>query len=527
MAGPVARPHGESRDSRGLALAVLCAATLMVILDGTIVTVALPSIQRDLGFSAPSLTWVMNAYMIAFGGLLLLAGRLGDLIGRRRMFLAGLAAFTAASLACGLATSPQFLVGARFVQGAGAAMVSAVSLGMIVGLYTEQRERVRALAAFSFVGAAGASIGLVLGGVLTQAISWHWIFFVNLPIGAAAIACGRRLLPADRGADAAGTGLAGGADALGAALVTAGLMAGIYALVGTAQDGWGSARTLGFAAAAAVLLAAFVARQATAARPLLRLTVLRSRAVSGANLAQALVIAAAFGFQVMIALYFQRVLGYTPAQAGLGLLPTALVIGAVSLGLAARLAARFGERAVLLAGLALVVAALVLLTQVPVTGGYGAHLLPALVIFGLGGGLTLPMLATLGMSASTPADAGVVSGLFNTTQQIGAAVGVALLSTLAASQTAQLRHHDVAVAAALTSGYRLAFAVGAALSAAALLVASVLLRVRPARPAPAQPAPGRPAPAQAPSAQSVPVPECTTSPGPARHDAALCATGTP
>jgi EmrB/QacA subfamily drug resistance transporter len=481
MAGPVARPSREPRDSRGLALAVLCAATLMVILDGTIVTVALPSIQRDLHFSAPSLTWVMNAYMLAFGGLLLLAGRLGDLIGRRRMFLSGLVVFTAASLACGLAAGPQFLVAARFVQGAGAAMVSAVSLGMIVGLYTEQRDRVRALAKFSFVGAAGASIGLVLGGVLTQAISWHWIFFVNLPIGAVAIACGLRLLPADRGA-----GLAAGADALGAALVTAGLMAGSYALVGTAQDGWGSARTLGFAATAVVLLGAFVVRQATAARPLLRLTVLRSRAVSGANLAQALVIAAAFGFQVLIALYLQRVLGYTPAEAGLGILPAALVIGAVSLGLAARLAARFGERAVLLAGLALVVAALVLLTQVPVTGGYGARLLPALVIFGLGGGLTLPMLATLGMSASTPADAGVVSGLFNTTQQIGAAVGVALLSTLAASHTAQLRHQDVAVAIALTSGYRLAFAVGAGLSAAALIVAATVLRTRPASPAPAR-----------------------------------------
>ena len=485
MAGPVARPSREARDSRGLALAVLCAATLMVILDGTIVTVALPSIQRDLHFSAPSLTWVMNAYMLAFGGLLLLAGRLGDLIGRRRMFLSGLVVFTAASLACGLAAGPQFLVAARLVQGAGAAMVSAVSLGMIVGLYTEQRDRVRALAAFSFVGAAGASIGLVLGGVLTQAISWHWIFFVNLPIGAAAIACGLRLLPADLPADR-GAGLAEGADALGAALVTAGLMAGSYALVGTAQDGWGSARTLGFAATAVVLLGAFVVRQATAARPLLRLTVFRSRAVSGANLAQALVIAAAFGFQVLIALYLQRVLGYTPAEAGLGILPAALVIGAVSLGLAARLAARFGERAVLLAGLALVVAALVLLTQVPVTGGYGAHLLPALVIFGLGGGLTLPMLATLGMSASTPADAGVVSGLFNTTQQIGAAVGVALLSTLAASHTAQLRHQDVAVAIALTSGYRLAFAVGAGLSAAALIVAATVLRTRPASPAPAR-----------------------------------------
>jgi EmrB/QacA subfamily drug resistance transporter len=486
MAGPAPRPP---RDSRGLALAVLCAATLMVILDGTIVTVALSSIQRDLGFSAASLTWVMNAYMIAFGGLLLLAGRLGDLIGRRRMFLSGLAVFTAASLACGLATSPAFLVAARFVQGAGAAMVSAVSLGMIVSLYADQRDRVRALAAFSFVGAAGASVGLVLGGVLTQAISWHWIFFVNLPIGAAAIASGLRLLPADRGA-----GLAQGADALGAALVTAGLMSGIYALVGTAQVGWDSARTLGFGAAALVLLGAFVLRQATAVRPLLRLTVFRSRAVSGANLAQALVIAAAFGFQVLMALYLQRVLGYTPAEAGLGILPTALVIGAVSLGLTARLAGRFGERAVLLAGLALVVAGLVLLTQVPVAGGYGPHLLPALVIFGLGGGLTLPMLAALGMSGSTPADAGVVSGLFNTTQQVGAAVGVALLSTLAASHSAVLSHQGVPLAAALTSGYRLAFAIGAVLAAAALIVAAALLRrPRVATPAPDPDAARRPA----------------------------------
>jgi EmrB/QacA subfamily drug resistance transporter len=479
--------------SRGLALAVLCAATLMIILDGTIVTVALPSIQADLGFSSASLTWVMNAYMIAFGGLLLLAGRLGDLIGRARVFLAGLGVFTLASLACGLAGSPAFLIGARFVQGAGAALVSAVSLGMITGLYAEARELGRAIAAYSFTGAAGASVGLVLGGVLTQAAGWHWIFFVNLPAGVAAALAGLRVLPAEPGA-----GLRAGADALGAVLVTGGLMAGVYALVGTAQHGWLSAPTLGSAAAAVLLLAGFVLRQARAARPLLRLGILASRNVSGANLAQGLVIAAAFGFQVMIVLYLQRVLGYSPAAAGLGLLPTAVVIGMVSLGLSARLAVRLGARTVLLAGLVLVAAGLGLLAALPVHGSYAVHLLPGMVLFGIGGGLTLPALAMLGMASATPADAGIVSGLFNTTQQVGAAVGVALLSTLAAARTGHLmaaagRPGAIATAAALTGGYRLAIGVGAGLAVGALAVAAIVLRPAGAQSGAAEPAAAEPA----------------------------------
>jgi EmrB/QacA subfamily drug resistance transporter len=475
-----------------LALAVLCSATLMIILDGTIVTVALPAIQRDLGFSPAGLTWVMNAYMIAFGGLLLLAGRLGDLLGRRRMLLAGLAMFTAASLACGLSAGPAPLIAARFAQGVGAAMVSAVSLGMIVGLYAQPRRRARAIGAYSFVGAAGASVGLVLGGVLTQALSWHWIFFVNLPVGVAAGVAGLLVLPADEHPAGQRGPLRRDADALGALLVTAGLMTGVYALIGTARYGWGSGHTLGFAAGAAAAIGGFVVREATAARPLLRLGVLASRRVSGANLAQALVIAAAFGFQVLIVLYLQRVLHYSPSEAGLGLLPTALVIGIVSLGGTARLAARFGERAVLLAGLALVAAALATLTGLPTAGSYTVRLLPAMLAFGVGGGLTLPALATLGMSDATPADAGVVSGLFNTTQQVGAAIGVALLSTLAAGRTGQLRQDGLTAAAALAGGYRLAFAVGAGLAAGALLVAATVLRSRRARPRPAgdrEPAP--------------------------------------
>jgi EmrB/QacA subfamily drug resistance transporter len=464
-------PRPNSHGHRQLALWLLCAASLMIILDGTIVTVALPSIQRDLGFSAANLSWVMNAYLLAFGSLLLLAGRLGDLAGRKRMFLSGLAAFTVASLVCGLSTSPAMLIAARFAQGIGGAMVSAVSLGMIVRLFPEPREQAKAIGAFSFVGAAGASIGLVLGGVLTEAAGWHWIFFVNVPIGILAGLAAVQVLDDDRG-----PGLRGGADWLGAFLVTVGLMAGVYAIVGTARYGWGSARTLLVAAVALALLAAFVARQATGRTPLLPLRIFGARNVTGANLAQLLVIAAAFGFQVVITLYMQRVLGYGAAASGLGLLPTAVVIGTVSLGLSARMAARFGRRAMLLAGLLLIAAGLALLTRVPVHGSYPAHLLLPLLIFGVGGGLTLPALASLGMSGATDSDAGLASGLFGTTQQIGAVLGVAVLSTLAAARTGSLHASGIGSAAALTAGYRLAFAIGAGLAVAAIVVAATVLR---------------------------------------------------
>jgi len=450
---------------------LLCGASLMIILDGTIVTVALPAIQRSLGFSAANLSWVMNAYLIAFGSLLLLAGRLGDLSGRKRVFGCGLAVFTAASLLCGLATSPAMLIAARFAQGFGGAMASAVSLGMIVTLFPQPREQAKAIGAFSFVGAAGASIGLVLGGILTETVGWHWIFFVNVPIGLIASLLAVRVLEPDRG-----TTLRRGADWLGAALATAGLMLGVYAISGTARYGWGSSHTLITTVLAIGILAAFVIRQATARTPLLPLRVLSVRNVTGANLAQLLVIAAALGFQVIVTLYMQRVARDSPAASGLGLLPTAAVIGIVSLGFSARIAARFGQRAMLLAGLLLIAAALTLLACMPLHGSYLAHLLGPLVLFGAGGGLTLPALASLAMSGATQSDAGLASGLFNTTQQIGGALGLAVLSALAAARTARLQVAGFAGAAALTSGYRLAFATGAGLVVAAFIVATALLR---------------------------------------------------
>ena len=456
--------------SRWLALTVLCAAMMMIILDGTIVTVALPTIQRDLGFSASGLAWVVNAYLIAFGGLLLLAGRLGDLIGGKRIFIAGLIVFTAASLLCGFSISQPMLITARFIQGTGGALASAVSLGMIIRLFPEPRARSTALGAYSFTGAGGASVGLVLGGVLTQALSWRWIFFVNVPIGIVAIVAGWLLLT-----DEPGIGLKAGVDAVGAVLVTAGLMAGVYGIVETAGHGWASARTLGTFAAAVILLTAFGIRQQRARTPLLPLRIFRSRNVSGANVVQALTVAAAFGFQVLIPQYMQRVLGYGPAAAGLGMLPAAIVIGALSVGLSARLIARFGLRAMLIAGLAPIVAGFALLTRLPAAGSYPLHLLPTMLLIG-GFGLAFPAIITLAMSAASAEDAGVASGLVNTTQQVGAALGVAVLSTLAASRTSHLLASGRPAAEALTGGYHVAFAVGATLAAAALLLAAILLR---------------------------------------------------
>ena len=485
----------ETRDARWLALMVLCAGTLMTILDGTIVTVALPSIRSDLGFSQSSLAWVGNAYLIAFGGLLLLAGRLGDLAGRKRMFVAGLAVFTAASLWCGLSGGQAMLIVARFVQGAGGAMTTAVVLGMVVSMFPEPVLRARAIGVYAFAGAAGASVGVLAGGIITQAVNWHWIFFVNVPLGVAAIAAAARLIRPDRG-----IGLRAGADAdaAGAVLVTGGLMLGVDTVVETTRYGWTSARTLAFAAVAAALLGGFVWRQATAARPLLPLRVFRSRDVAAANVVQALMVAGMLGFQFVLPLYLRRVLGYSPAATGLAFLPITVAIAAISLGVAPRLNTRFGARAMLLASLPLLAAGLALLTRVSGHESFATGLLPVLVLLGIGAGLALPAVMTLVMSVVSAEDSGVISGLANTTQQVGGALGVAVAATLATWRTSLLLAEGRPAAPALTAGYHLAFGVGAALVVAALAVAVALLRpARPAAPAPAQASPAEASPAQA------------------------------
>ena len=457
--------------SRWVALVVLCAGMLMIILDQTIVNVALPTIQSDLGFSQSSLAWVINAYLIALGGLLLLAGRMGDLLGRKRVFLAGLALFTLASLLCGVSQTEAMLIGARFVQGVGAAMASAVILGMIVTMFPQPREQAMAIGIYSFVASAGASIGLLAGGLITQAINWHWIFFVNLPIGVAAAVLAVRLLEDDRG-----LGLGEGADVAGATLVTAALMLGVYTIVGTVDHGWGSAHTLGFGVAALALLGGFVARQATASRPLVPLRIFRSRNVSGANVVQALMVAGMFGMFFMGTLYLQRVLGYDAVQTGAAFLPVSVGIGVLSLGFSARLITRLGARAVLLPGLLALVAGLVLLTGAPVGGDYVTDLLPALVLLGVGAGIAFPALVTLAMSGATPADSGLASGLVNTTQQVGGALGLAVLATLSTSRSNHLLADGESAASALTGGYHLAFAIGAGLVVAAIVVAALVLR---------------------------------------------------
>jgi EmrB/QacA subfamily drug resistance transporter len=461
----------DDARARWLALVVLCVGMLMIILDSTIVNVALPSIQSDLGFSQSALAWVVNAYLIAFGGLLLLAGRLGDLIGRRRIFLLGLSVFTVASMVCGLAQSQAMLIGARFIQGIGGAMTSAVILGMIVTMFQEPREQAKAIGVYSFIASAGASIGLLLGGVLTQAINWHWIFFVNVPIGLITGLFALRLVRDDEG-----LGLGSGADVLGAVLVTGAVMLGVYTILEAGGQGWTSLHTLGFGAASLALLAAFVARESRAENPLVPLGIFRSRTVSGANVIQGLMVAGMFGIFFMGVLYLQRVLGFDAIETGLAFLPVSVLIGALSLGVSGRLNARFGARATLLAGLTLIVAGLAYFARVPTNGDYVVDVLPVMLLLGTGAGLSFPALMTLAMSGVTPSESGLASGLVNTSLQVGGAIGLAVLATLATSRSDTLLGAGEPTAAALTSGYHLAFIVGAGLVAVALLVAATVLR---------------------------------------------------
>jgi EmrB/QacA subfamily drug resistance transporter len=462
----------QSDRNRWIALIVLCVGMLMIVLDQTIVNVALPSIKDDLGFSQSSLAWVVNAYLITFGGLLLLAGRLGDLIGRKTVFMSGLALFTLASALCGLAQTQEMLVGARFLQGVGGAITSAVILGMIVTMFPEPRAQAKAIGVYSFVAAAGASIGLLLGGVLTQALSWHWIFFVNLPIGVATAVAASRLVEGDQG-----IGLKQGADALGAVLITAALMLGVYTIVKpAADDGWGAPLTLGLGATSLALLGAFIAREATAKTPLVPLRIFRNRNVSAANAIQALFVAGLFGMFFLGSLYMERVLGYDPLEIGLAFLPVALAIGTLSLGFSERLVMRFGAMPTLLVGQVLIVAGLVLFALTPVHASYLGDLLAPMLLLGVGAGLSFPALMGLAMSSATQEDSGLASGLINTSLQVGGALGLAVLATLSATRTDNLLASGTSPDAALTSGFHLAFWIGAGLVAAAIAVSALVVR---------------------------------------------------
>jgi EmrB/QacA subfamily drug resistance transporter len=465
-------PAAQGGRSRWLALSVLCAGMLMIVLDVTVVNVALPAIQDDLGFTSSSLAWVVNAYLIAFGGLLLLAGRLGDLLGRRNIFVSGLVVFTAASVLCGFAQSQELLVAARFVQGVGGALTSAVILGMIVTLFPEPREQAKAIGFYAFVASAGGSIGLLAGGVLTQAINWHWIFFVNLPIGIVAVVLAVRLIEKDKG-----IGMGRGTDVPGAVLITAALMVGVFTIVKPAAElGWTAPRTIALGLLTLTLLACFVVREATAANPLVPLRIFSSRNLTGANLIQALSSSGMFGIFFLGSLYLQRVLGYDALQIGVAFLPTTVLMGVLSVRYSEKLVMRFGPRRPLIAGLVLIVAGLALFTQAPVNGNYFIHVLPVLALLGLGGGICFPALMGLSMADVKPEDAGLASGLIGTMGEVGAALGLAILATLSASRTSSLTAAGKPALDALTSGFHLSFAIAGVIVAAAVVVACTLMR---------------------------------------------------
>jgi len=458
--------------NRWLALYVLCSGMLMIVLDATVVNVALPSIQSDLGFSSANLAWVVNAYLIAFGGLLLLAGRLGDLFGRRRIFLIGLIVFTAASLGCGLAQNEWMLVLARFVQGAGGALTSSVILGMIVTMFPEPKEQAKAIGVYAFVASAGGAVGLIAGGLLTQWVSWHWIFFVNVPIGVVAVAVSLKLLDADGDLPERAP-----ADVLGAALITAALMLGVYTIVEPAStDGWLAGATLGCGAAAIALLAGFVWREQATQHPLMPLRILRSRNVSGSNIIQVVGAAGMFGSFFLGALYLQRVLKYDPLQIGISFFPVTVLMGVISVRYSERLVTRFGARQVLIPGLVSITIGLCFFATAPADGSYGLNMLPAMILLGVGGGLCFPPLMGLAMSGASPADAGLASGLINTTGQVGGAIGLAVLATVSSARTATLKLSGHSEAVALTGGYHVAFWIAAALTASAVLVGLTVLR---------------------------------------------------
>ncbi len=456
--------------TRWLALLILCLGDLMIVLDTTIVNVALPSIREDLGFSQVSLAWVVNAYLLTFGGFLLLGGRLGDLFGHRRLFLIGIGFFTLASLGCGLANTQGLLVAARAIQGLGGAVVSAVAFSLIMVMFTEPAERAKAMGVFGFVVAGGGSIGVLVGGVLTNSLDWHWIFLVNLPVGVAVLLLSLRLLPNVRGT------AAGRLDLAGAVTVTASLMLAVYAIVNGNDLGWGSGRTLGLLAVAAALLVTFLAIEARVSSPLLPLGLFRLRNVATANVVGVLWAAAMFAWFFLSALYLQLVLGYNPLQVGLAFLPANLIMGVFSVGLSARLVLRFGIRPPLATGLLLAAAGLLLFARAPVDGSFIVDVLPGMTLLGFGAGMAFNPVLLAAMSDVEPSESGLASGIVNTSFMMGGALGLAVLASLAASRTGSLRASGDGPLAALNGGYHVAFVVGALFAIAAAGIGAALLR---------------------------------------------------
>jgi EmrB/QacA subfamily drug resistance transporter len=458
-------------NRRWLALYVLTLGSLMIVLDVTIVNVALPSIREDLGFSETSLAWVVNAYLLTYGGFLLLGGRLGDLYGHRRLFLIGIALFTVASLACGLSTTQWMLIGARTVQGLGGAIASAVSLSLMMTLFTEPADRAKAMGIFGFVAAGGGSIGVLLGGVLTDLISWHWIFLVNVPIGALVILLSLRLLPAER-AQAMSSRL----DVAGAVTVTAALIIAVYAIVNGNQNGWTSATTLGLLGTAVAVLALFLGIESRVRSPLVPLGLFKHRNISVSNIVGVLWAAAMFAWFFLSALYLQLVLGYSPLEVGLSFLPANLIMGAFSIGLSAKLVMRFGFRKPLATGLLLAAAGLLLFVRAPVDGNFLVDVLPSMILLGFGAGIAFNPVLLAAMSDVEPSESGLASGLVNTSFMMGGALGLAVLASIAASRSHSLRMGGAGELSALTGGYHVAFLVGAAFAAAAAVIGGALLR---------------------------------------------------
>jgi EmrB/QacA subfamily drug resistance transporter len=457
-----------SNRKRWIALFVVCLAMLMNVLDASIVNVALPSIQHSLRISQANLTWVINAYLITFGGFLLLAGRVGDLVGRKRVFLAGIAIFTAASIVCGLAGSEIVLIVARFVQGFGGAVSSSVIIAIIVTEFPQPAERAKAMSAYIFVAVGGGSIGLLAGGVLTQAISWHWIFFINVPIGVIALLLGQALID-----ESEGLGVGDGIDVLGSVLVTAAMMVGIYAIVKASSDGWGSSATLGFGAAAVALLVGFVGLESRLENPIIPLRIFSVRSLTVSSGVRGFVVTGMYSTFFLGALYFEHVRHFGALDTGLAFLPMSVVVAIFSSGLTARLVTRFGAKQVLIPGLLAMLAGLVLISRCGVHTPYFPVPFLAFVVMGIGGGTAFMPLLTIAMADVPQADAGLGSGIINVSMQGSAALGVAILGTIAADHTKTLTASGHPLAVALTGGYQVAFTVAAACVVVGLVLALV------------------------------------------------------